>query len=99
MNELTQSELEVILKDLEGWELKDDKLTKLFKFKNFREAMTFLMRLAFEAEAMNHHPEIENVYNKVRLSLTTHDAGNKVTEQDVALARQVENLGLPYLKK
>jgi 4a-hydroxytetrahydrobiopterin dehydratase len=99
MNELTQSELEVILKDLEGWELKDDKLTKLFKFKNFREAMTFLMRLAFEAEAMNHHPEIENVYNKVRLSLTTHDAGNKVTEQDVALARQVEKLGLPYLKK
>jgi len=89
----------VILNDLEGWELKDDKLTKLFKFKNFREAMTFLMRLAFEAEAMNHHPEIENVYNKVRLSLTTHDAGNKVTEQDVALARQVEKLDLPYSKK
>ena len=92
MNVLTQSELEVVLKELDGWELKDDKLTKRFKFKNFRDAMAFLMRLAFEAEALNHHPEIENVYNGVCLSLTTHDADNQITALDVELARQINKL-------
>lgn len=92
MNALTETEIEAVLKDLEGWELKDDKLTKLFEFKDFRDAMAFLMRLAFEVEEKNHHPEIENVYNKVRLSLTTHDADNKVTEKDALLARQIEKL-------
>jgi len=92
MNVLTQSELEVVLKELDGWELKDDKLTKRFKFKNFRDAMAFLMRLAFEAEALNHHPEIENVYNRVCLSLTTHDADNQITALDVELARQINKL-------
>ena len=89
---MTKSEIEAAISDLEGWESKDDKLTKLFKFKNFREAMVFLMRIAFEAEEMNHHPEIENVYNKVRISLTTHDADSKVTEKDLKLARRIETL-------
>ena len=92
MNALTETELEMALSDLEGWEVEDDKLTKLLTFPSFRDAMTFLMRLAFEVEEMNHHPEIENVYNKVRFSLTTHDAGGKVTEKDVKLARQIEKL-------
>ncbi len=92
MNALTDTELEVALSDLAGWEVENDKLTKLMTFESFRDAMTFLMRLAFEIEDMNHHPEIENVYNKVRFSLTTHDAGSKVTEKDIKLARQIENL-------
>ena len=92
MNALTETELEMALSDLEGWEVEDDKLTKLLTFPSFRDAMTFLMRLAFEVEEMNHHPEIENVYNKVRFSLTTHDAGGKVTEKDVKMARQIEKL-------
>jgi 4a-hydroxytetrahydrobiopterin dehydratase len=92
MNPLTETELEMALSDLDGWEVEDDKLTKLFKFDSFREAMAFLMRLAFEAEDMNHHPEIENVYNKVRFSLTTHEAGGKITKKDVKLARLIEGL-------
>lgn len=92
MNALTETELEMALSDLEGWSVENDKLTKLFTFAGFREAMTFLMRLAFEVEEMNHHPEIENVYNKVRFSLTTHDAGSKVTKKDVKLARMIEKL-------
>lgn len=92
MNALTETELEMALSDLEGWEVKNSKLTKLFEFASFRDAMTFLMRLAFEVEEMNHHPEIENVYNKVRISLTTHDAGSEVTEKDIKLALQIENL-------
>lgn len=92
MNALTETELEMALSDLEGWEIDNNKLTKLFNFDSFRDAMTFLMRLAFEVEEMNHHPEIENVYNKVRFSLTTHDAGSKVTKKDVKLARVIEKL-------
>lgn len=92
MNALTETELEMALSDLDGWAVENDKLTKLFTFESFREAMAFLMRLAFEVEEMNHHPEIENVYNKVRFSLTTHDAGNQVTKKDVKLARQIEIL-------
>jgi len=92
MHALTDIEIEMALSDLEGWEIDNDKLTKLFTFESFRDAMTFLLRLAFEVEEMNHHPEIENVYNKVRFSLTTHDAGNKVTEKDVKLARMIEKL-------
>jgi len=92
MHALTDTELEMALSDLEGWTVENDKLTKLFSFESFRDAMTFLMRLSFEVEEMNHHPEIENVYNKVRFSLTTHDAGSKVTEKDVKLARMIEKL-------
>lgn len=92
MNALTETELEMALSDLEGWKIDNDKLTKLVTFPSFRDAMALLMRLAFEVEEMNHHPEIENVYNKIRFSLTTHDAGSKVTEKDVKLARMIEKL-------
>lgn len=92
MNALTETELEMALSDLKDWEIDNDKLTKLFTFDSFRDTMTFLMRLSYEVEEMNHHPEIENVYNKVRFSLTTHDAGSKVTEKDIKLARQIEKL-------
>jgi 4a-hydroxytetrahydrobiopterin dehydratase len=92
MNPLSETELEMALSDLAGWEVENDKLTKLFEFESFREAMTFLMRLAFEVEEMNHHPEIENVYNKVRFSLTTHEAGGRITKKDVKLARLIEGL-------
>lgn len=92
MQALTKTEIEAALNELNGWEVSGDKLTKDFKFKDFRAAMAFLVRIAFEAEAANHHPEIENVYNKVRLSLTTHDAGNQITKKDTALAQAIEAL-------
>ncbi|MFP4167133.1 MAG: 4a-hydroxytetrahydrobiopterin dehydratase [Opitutales bacterium] len=92
MHPLSETELETALSGLEGWSVEDDKLHKLFKFGSFREAMTFLMRLAFEAEEMNHHPEIENVYNRVRIQLSTHDAGSKVTQKDIKLAERIESV-------
>jgi len=92
MNALTKTELDAALSDLDGWTVEDDRLKKLFEFDSFRDAMSFLMRLAFEIEDMNHHPEIENVYNRVRFTLCTHDAGNKVTEKDVKLAQRIEAL-------
>lgn len=88
---LSKTEIEGALADLEGWTFVDDSLTKTFKFGSFREAMSFLVRVSYEAEQLDHHPEIENVYNRVKLTLRTHDADNKVTRSDVDLARAVES--------
>lgn len=86
---LTQDQIRQALTELPGWEFAEDKIQKSFGFGSFKEAFSFLVRVAFEAEAANHHPEIFNVYNRVTLALNTHDAGGKVTEKDVALARAV----------
>lgn len=92
MNPLSQAELETALSELQGWNVDNDQLVKLFEFDSFRDAMGFLMRLAFDVEDMNHHPEIENIYNRVRFSLCTHDAGSKITEKDIKLAERIEDL-------
>ncbi|MCB9639234.1 MAG: 4a-hydroxytetrahydrobiopterin dehydratase [Myxococcales bacterium] len=83
-------QIEQALSQLEGWRFEGDSLKKTFTFANFKEAMSFLVRLAFHAEEQDHHPEIFNVYNRVELTLRTHDAGNKVTEKDVKLAQTIE---------
>jgi 4a-hydroxytetrahydrobiopterin dehydratase len=73
-----------------NWITKDNKLVKEFKFKDFTEAFAFLTKVAFAAEKQNHHPELYNVYNKVTISLQTHDAGNLVTEKDHKLAETID---------
>jgi 4a-hydroxytetrahydrobiopterin dehydratase len=70
----------------------ENRIERAFTFGSFREAFAFLTRVAFEAEAMDHHPEIWNVYDRVRLALSTHDAGNRVTETDTALAERINAL-------
>ena len=80
------------LNALDGWGYADGKLTKNFKFGDFREAMAFMVRVGFEAEAANHHPELWNVYSCVTISLSTHDAGNQVTQKDIDLATAIERL-------
>lgn len=87
---LTEDAIELALAALPGWKHEDDKLKKRFALGDFREAMSFLVRISYEAEQRNHHPEIHNVYNKVELALTTHDAGGKVTAMDVELAAAIE---------
>lgn len=89
---LSKAEIDEALSDgLSDWSFSDDKLQKTFEFSNFREAISFIVRLSFVAEEMNHHPELENVYNTVSVALTTHDAGGKVTETDVQLASEIED--------
>lgn len=73
-----------------NWITKDNKLEKEFTFKDFVEAFSFLTKVAIVAEKQNHHPEIYNVYNKVKISLQTHDAGNVVTEKDHKLAQTID---------
>ena len=91
-NPLTPAEIEVALGRLPGWALEGDALTKTYKFVTFREAMSFMVRAAFEAEAMDHHPEWTNVYNRVVIRLNTHDAGGKVTARDVELAQRIQKI-------
>jgi 4a-hydroxytetrahydrobiopterin dehydratase len=74
------------------WEEKDKQLCKSFEFKNFVEAISFMTRVAFEAEKMNHHPWWSNVYNKVEIKLSTHDAGGIVTDKDRRLAKKIDEL-------
>jgi 4a-hydroxytetrahydrobiopterin dehydratase len=88
---LRTDKIDAALEELPGWKFESDALTKAFEFSNFREAMSFLIRVAFEAEQLEHHPEIENVYNRVRLTLRTHDAGNRVTGLDVSLAQAIQH--------
>ena len=79
------------LDSLAEWSLDDGKLRREFKFRNFVEAFGFMTKAAIEAEKMNHHPEWCNVYNKVTVHLTTHDAGG-ITELDFKLARKLSQL-------
>ena len=87
---LNKAKIGAALAALPGWKFKRDALVKEFTFGSFREAMSFMVRAGFEAEAMNHHPEWTNVYSRVAVRLATHDAGGKVTSKDVKLARRMQ---------
>ncbi|HVU36887.1 MAG TPA: 4a-hydroxytetrahydrobiopterin dehydratase [Opitutales bacterium] len=87
---MTEAEINAALSGLPSWASTGHKLVKAYQFKNFREALAFIVRVGLEAEGLDHHPEIKNVYNKVELGLNTHDAGNRITALDVELARNIE---------
>ncbi len=89
---LTPAKIKAALTALPGWKLQRDALAKEFKFGSFKEALSFMVRVGFEAEAMDHHPDWTNVYNRVAIRLNTHDAGGKVTAKDVALANKIQAL-------
>ena len=74
------------------WQEKDNQLQRTFEFKNFSQAFAFMTRIAFVAEKMNHHPDWSNSWNKVIVSLSTHDAGNIVTEKDHKLAKSIDEI-------
>jgi 4a-hydroxytetrahydrobiopterin dehydratase len=82
---------ETALRDLPAWTAADgrDAIVRSLRFKDFSAAFAFMTRVAMKAEAMDHHPEWSNVYNRVEVLLTTHDAGG-VTELDVQLARFID---------
>jgi 4a-hydroxytetrahydrobiopterin dehydratase len=74
------------------WKEQNDRLTREFQFSNFIEAWGFMNKVALLAEKQNHHPEWSNVYNRVNISLSTHDAGDIVTEKDLKLAKAIDQL-------
>jgi len=74
------------------WKNENNKLTREFTFKDFSEAFAFMTRVAIEAEKMDHHPSWSNVYDRVTIELSTHSAGNKVTDKDKKLAANIDKL-------
>ena len=88
---LSSQEIASELKNMPGWDVKDGKLHKEFEFTNFNETFGFMTRAAMEIEKMNHHPEWFNVYNRLSVDLTTHDAGG-ITQNDIELAKILNSL-------
>ncbi len=88
---LSPQDLATQLVQLDGWAIADDKLHKQFKFPSFVEAFGFMSSLALVSEAIGHHPEWFNVYNRVTIELTTHDSGG-ITLKDIEWARKANEL-------
>jgi 4a-hydroxytetrahydrobiopterin dehydratase len=87
---VSESELETALSGLPGWGVAEDRLTKSFRFPSFRDAVAAMVRIGFEVEDTNHHPELVNVYNSLEVRLCTHDVGDKITDKDLRLAALIE---------
>ena len=88
---LSDEQIKTELTGLTGWSIVNGKLHKDFVFDDFVEAFGFMTRAAIHIEKMNHHPEWFNVYNKISVDLTTHDAGG-ITQNDIVLARTLNSL-------
>lgn len=86
---MSKNEVQEKLKNLDNWKFNDDVIKKEFTFEDFKSAFAFMTRVAFEAEALTHHPNWENVYNTVNISLNTHDA-NGITQKDFDLAEKID---------
>ena len=75
-----------------NWNEEDNYLVKIFKFKNFVESIDFVNKIATIAEELNHHPDIEINYNKVRIRSTTYSAGKKITSKDTELTKRIDGI-------
>lgn len=91
MKTYTEETIQVQLEQLNEWTFNHNSIHKQFQFKNFSEALSFIIQIGFLAEKQNHHPEITNVYNKVTLRLTTYDSSG-VTEKDIKLAASIDRI-------
>ena len=91
MARLSDDEVRSALADLPGWEPVDGAITKQYRLGGFPEAVSFVVRLSYDAEAADHHPDLDIRYDKVRVTLSTHSEGG-VTSKDVALATVIEAL-------
>ncbi len=84
-----------LAENLKNWVFEEDMIKRDFKFENFVEAFSFITSVALEAEKMDHHPEWNNVYNRVSIALNTHSAGG-ITQQDFDLATKIDNIHKKY---
>jgi 4a-hydroxytetrahydrobiopterin dehydratase len=89
MGKLTEQDIEAKLLRFPDWEYYDNAIHAEFEFENFKDCFSAMSRIAFECEALNHHPNWSNVYNVLTISLSTHDAGG-VTNKDFKLAEAIE---------
>lgn len=94
---LSAAEIESELKNLKDWSVKGSNIEASFDFKTFRDAISFIVQVAIEAEVMNHHPEFYNSYNKVSFSYCTHDVGHKITDADTEMAAKISKIARRFL--
>jgi len=91
MKKLSDSEIKKNLEQLPDWGFVDNAIETTLEFESFKDCFSIMTRIAFEVEAQNHHPEWFNVYNKLSIRLSTHDADG-VTDKDFKLARTIEEI-------
>jgi 4a-hydroxytetrahydrobiopterin dehydratase len=91
---LSEAAVEAALKELNGWSVEGDALVKTFSLPSYAAGLMFATMIGAMAEGHNHHPELTIGYKKVRVAFTTHDAGNKISQKDVEIARAID--ALPY---
>ena len=91
MPKLSDDEIRSALADLPGWRYEKGEIFKQYKFSTFMDAIAFIDRIADRAEEVDHHPDLENHYNRVRVALHTWNE-DAVTEKDIALAHQIEQV-------
>ncbi|SFZ91512.1 4a-hydroxytetrahydrobiopterin dehydratase [Flaviramulus basaltis] len=94
MSKLSEQDIEAKLLHFPDWEYYDNAIHAEFEFENFKDCFSAMSRIAFECEALNHHPDWSNVYNILTISLSTHDA-NGVTNKDFKLAEAIETIVEP----
>ena len=92
---LSDSDIETRLRSLSGWARKGDGITKLFTFKGFPDAVAFITRLGFDAEAADHHPDLQVSYKRVTVTWSTHDQGG-ITEKDFEGAKQSDTIAAKF---
>jgi len=88
---LSNKQLNECLRELNDWNIVNEKLSKSFKFSNFIQAFGFMTEVAITSEAMDHHPEWSNVYNRVEINLITHSEGG-ITKLDIELAKKIDTI-------
>lgn len=86
---LSDTQIDNALSKLDGWSREGETIERAFEFPDFVAALGFIVSVGIMAERANHHPEIHNVYNRVRITLSTHDVGG-ITEHDVSLASEID---------
>ncbi|NND62219.1 MAG: 4a-hydroxytetrahydrobiopterin dehydratase [Flavobacteriaceae bacterium] len=91
MEPFSEAQIEKALESLPNWEYAENAIHTALEFESFKDAFSIMTRIAFEAEKMNHHPNWFNVYNRLEISLSTHDAGG-ITQNDIDLAKVIDSL-------
>jgi 4a-hydroxytetrahydrobiopterin dehydratase len=99
MTPTPDSDIQAALADLPGWSHEGNALAREYACDDFESAIAFIVRIGFHAARLDHHPELFNVYSTVRIRLTTHDAGDRVTQRDLDLARAIAPLSSAFCSR
>ncbi len=95
---LDATQVQRAMVDLPGWTLEDGHIKKTFECRGFGEAIAFIVAFSYACERIDHHPEIRNIYHRVAISITSYDAGAKISTHDIELAKQIDAIAVAFVK-